>query len=72
MVQFADQVARSCAMYTCTYCKDTGAVFGTEPVNQNLLCATNTWDEIRELQDESTVEEKVRWVRAGCEQNEID
>ena len=68
--QFADQVARYCAMYTCTYSQETGAIFGTELVSQNLLCVTNIWEKIRELQDESLVEEKVRWIRAGCEQNE--
>ena len=67
---YADQIALYSALYTCTYCQNIGAVYGIEPVTQNLLCVTNTWEEIRELQDQSEVEEKVRWIRAGCEQNE--
>ena len=68
--RFVDEMARYCALQSCIFDQGYIDALGCECVTEHLLPITDTWDEIRSIQETAPADEKERWVRAGCEKND--
>ena len=70
--RFADNMAKYYALESCTFNKEFPEESGNNVVTTLLLTAADTWEEVKDFQEEAPKSKQEKWVRAGCTKNQAD